>query len=361
MAKPQVQPESADAPRIVVDFDDVLRDELDDVARRLRSLGMSVRQLERGAHNDGSRRTPLLAGVDTAVVIVTTRTLVDERTFDASPHLRGVVFLSAGVDSCDLDRASAAGVLVTNGPTEANVQSMAEAQVMAMLALSYRLGEKVAAFANSDADARELRHRSRTLSGRVVGFLGYGRIARAVTARLSGWGLAGVLAHTRSEIRPRPSTNEIVPERVSLDDLLRRSDIVCVNVPLSTETAGMLGRPELLLTRPGTSIVVQSRGGIVDEEALAELTASGHLSGVAIDTFENEPVSAEHPLRAHASPLLTAHNIGHTEEMFMSFAPAAVEAVEALCRGDVPEHTVNVSAAEAWRARWETAAPAGSR
>jgi D-3-phosphoglycerate dehydrogenase len=155
--------------------------------------------------------------------------------------------------------------------------------------------------------------------------------------------------HTRSV--PEHATLDPAPHEpafVNMEDLLANSDVLCVNVPLNPSTRGLLGRHQLARMPRGGVLVVQSRGGIIDELAVAEMLSTGHLGGAAIDTFAEEPVPAGHPLRSAPGALLTAHNIGHTRDMFASFAGNAVEAVLRLLSGNPPRHVVNPDATAWW-------------
>ncbi len=170
---------------------------------------------------------------------------------------------------------------------------------------------------------------SRTLSGRVLGLIGFGRISQQTVRLLSAWDVGEIMAHTRS---PRPADWPGV-RFADLPDLLRRCDVVVVNLPATPQTRGLLDRSRLGLMKPGSYLVNASRGGIVDERALAELLHSGQLSGAAVDTFAVEPPPSDSPLRSAPNAILTGHEAGHTVEMFDSFVSAAVDNVGAPARG----------------------------
>lgn len=340
--------------RVVVGHDDVIGGVLDTISERVTALGGSVIRIPSGAGTASSRLTPedleTFFG-DADIAVVSSRTIIDRHVLDAAPRLRGLVFPSVGVNSCDLDAATDHRVLVTNGPTAANIQSMAESQVLAMLALLYRLEEKQRAFERADALALPmLRKNSRMLAGRTLGFIGYGRITRAVIERLQGWGLGDVVVHTRTAPQ-RPEAEPGTPRFLPLDEVLRIAEVLCVNTTLTKSTAGLLNQSRLHTMRPGALLLVQSRGGIVDEEVVAAMLADGSLAGAAIDTFAQEPPPLSHPLRV-TTAVLTNHNIGHTAEMFASFPSAAVAAVSDLANTTVPASVVNESVISAWLSTW---------
>jgi phosphoglycerate dehydrogenase-like enzyme len=178
---------------------------------------------------------------------------------------------------------------------------------------------------------------SRSLRGAALGLIGFGRIAKEICARLAGWGLAAILCHTRT---PRPQEWPQV-RFCSLDRLLAESDIVSVHLPLDATTRGLVGRPELDRMRRDAVLINTSRGGIVDEVALADALRGGTIAGAAVDTFAVEPLVADNPLRGVPNVLLTDHVVGHTVEMYRSLVPAAVENTERILRGRQPRYPVN--------------------
>lgn len=342
-------------PRVLVADDRVLGEVLHEVAARLALRGAEIIRLPLELATKSNPLTDeqiehYFAGSDIAVI--STRTVVDRVVFENSPRLRAVVFASAGVNSCDIDAATDACVLVSNGATGANIESMAESQILAILSLLYQLDGKREAFERGDVISHpQLRAASRMLTGRSLGFIGYGRLTKAVITRLIPWRLGRIVVHTRT-FPERPELESGSPHFTSLDDVIESVDILCVNVPLSSSTAGLLSRERLRKMQRDAFLIVQSRGGIVDESAVADMLAQGKLGGAAFDTFAQEPLSLQHPLRA-TSATLTDHNIGHTREMFASFADHAVEAVTALANARLPIDIVNTAVTPRWLTTWK--------
>ncbi|OLF18511.1 NAD(P)-dependent oxidoreductase [Actinophytocola xanthii] len=319
-------------PRVLVGTDRVLDELLDEVAGELAARGHEV---VRAAE-------PLLAGDgeldgELDAVLVTSRTPVGPGFLDRHPELRGVAFASSGVNSIDVADATRRGVMVANGATPDNHGSMAEATIMLALALRLRLADRLAALAERRARPRPAELDSRRLAGATVGLLGFGRIAREVCVRLTGWGVGAILCHTRT---PRPAEWPQV-RFLDLDACVSGVDVLSVHLPLTGATRGLLGRERLRRMRPGAVLINTSRGGIVDEVALAEALRDGRIAGAAIDTFEVEPLPRASPLRDCPTALLTDHVVGHTVEMYRSLVPAAVENVERMARGERPPYLVN--------------------
>ncbi|WP_433386888.1 NAD(P)-dependent oxidoreductase [Micromonospora sp. KLBMP9576] len=273
-------------------------------------------------------------------LLVTSRTPVGPDLLDRHPELRGVAFASSGVNSIDVHDATRRGIVVANGATPQNHGSMAEATIMLALALRLRLPDRMAALANGRRRPRPAELDSHSLLGATIGLIGFGRIAQEVFARLAGWKVGRILCHTRS---PRPEAWPEV-EFCPLDRLLRESDVVSVHLPLTGATRGLIGRDELGLMRREATLINTSRGGIVDEEALAECLHQGSIAGAAIDTFRIEPLPADSPLRDAPNAILTDHVVGHTVEMYRSLVPAAVANIEQILTGGRPPHLVNPDA-----------------
>jgi phosphoglycerate dehydrogenase-like enzyme len=168
----------------------------------------------------------------------------------------------------------------------------------------------------------------RTLRGRTLGILGFGRHGSTVARIAHAFGMH-VLAWQRT-----PETTAVDDvELVSLDELLRRSDVVSIHLKLSDESRGLLGAEQLALMKPGSVLVNTSRGAIVDEPALIEALSSGPISAAGLDVFAQEPLPADSPLRSLPNVVLTPH-IGWTvEEVLVEFADLAADQLEAYLAG----------------------------
>ncbi|MBC6447411.1 NAD(P)-dependent oxidoreductase [Actinokineospora xionganensis] len=314
--------------RVYVGADRVLDELFDEIARGLADRGHDVvRDIDLAAE-DGALH----------VLVVTSRTPVTVEFMDRHPELRGVVFVSSGVNSIDVAEASRRGVLVANGATPENHGSMAEATIMLALALSFRLSDRMTAVAELRPRPRPAELDSRPLRGATIGLLGFGRISREVCKRLAAWDVGRILCHTRTP-REWPGV-----EFCSFDTVVEESDILSVHLPLTPATRGLIGAAELARMRPGAMLINTSRGGIIDEDALAEALARGDIGGAAIDTFDIEPLPAASPLRQAPNIMLTDHVIGHTVDMYRSLVPAAIENVDCVVRGETPPYLVNPEA-----------------
>ncbi|HEV2892855.1 MAG TPA: NAD(P)-dependent oxidoreductase, partial [Actinomycetota bacterium] len=189
-----------------------------------------------------------------------------------------------------------------------------------------------------------------TLAGRTLGILGLGRHGRPVARIAAAFGML-VLAWDRDPGREYPD-DEPVAERLPLDDLLARSDVVSVHLKLSPESTGLLDAQRLARLRPGAILVNTARGAIVDEPALVEALRSGRLAGAGLDVFASEPLPADHPLRTAPNVVLTPHIGWKVEEVFAEWAEIAAEQLAAWLDGRLPAAEVlDPAAAEVPRDR----------
>jgi phosphoglycerate dehydrogenase-like enzyme len=258
--------------------------------------------------------------------------------FQAAPRLRLITSPVIGVDTIDLDAASEFGVLVANCPTAENVIGIAEATVMLIIASQLNLKQKERSLREGHFRPQ---HASHILHGRTVGLIGYGRIARNVEQRLQGWGVTVQAA------------DPYVAGTLTLDELLRTSDVVSLHIVLTKETRNMIGARELALMKPGAILVNTSRGGAIVEDALADAIDSGHIARAALDVFQQEPINMDNPL-LRCDPdrvILTPHAIGHNLETGPSGVQMALDNIARALRAEPPESVINPEIIPAWQRR----------
>ncbi len=258
------------------------------------------------------RRDALLAAAGEAdALIVRNRSQVDAALLQAAPRLRAVGRLGVGLDNIDLDACAARGIAVIPA-TGANARAVAEYVIGTALMLlrgAYASSAEVAAGAwPRTALSQGLEAQGRTLG--IVGFGGIGRLA----ARLAQ-GLDMRVAGCDAALPPdHPAWRESGVAPLPLDDLLAQADVVTLHLPLTPGTRQLLGAGRIARMRPGAVLINTSRGGIVDESALAQALRAGHLRGAALDVFDQEPLPAGGPLAEAPNLILTPHIAGLTQE-----------------------------------------------
>lgn len=288
-------------------------------------------------------RVSLLSEAD--ILVTSSRSRFSGADFDAAPKLRGIVFPSIGVDAVDLEECAQRSLIVGHGPIPENFEAMSESSIMFMLVLLY--GLKTTETLLRDNLPRPAQMHARMLKGRTVGIIGLGRIGGGVAERLRGWG-ANIIAHD-----PYINAGHVDPsvEMMSKETLLRQSDVVSLHVPLSSETRNLIAEKELRLMKQDATLINTSRGGVVDEDALAKVMLEGHLGGAALDVFDPEPPRADSPLRSIDRVILTPHMVGHTSDLYDAMPKAVIANIERVMQGELPLYAKNPELEPAWRER----------
>jgi Lactate dehydrogenase and related dehydrogenases len=255
--------------------------------------------------------------------------------FEACPNLKVIARTGVGVDAIDMDAATDAGVVIATTPG-ANEEAVADHALAMILALQRKLVENDAAIREGRWDRAGALTPS-DLYGATVGLVGSGVIGRAVIRRLLAFGTTVIVYDPYLTAAPEGT------ELVDLPTLLARSDVVSVHAPLTEGTKGLLDAEAFASMRPGSVIVNVSRGGIVDESALAESIRSGHLGGAGIDTFAREPIG-DSPLLDLPTVILSPHIAGLSHRSIESMTEQATQAVLDVVAGRLPAHPKNPEA-----------------
>lgn len=272
-----------------------------------------------------------------AALIVRNGTRVDAALLEAAPGLRVVGRLGAGLDNVDVAACRRLGVEVVYAP-EANGVAVAEMTMGLMLALARRIPA-------ADRHVRRggwnrAAHAGIELEGRTLGILGFGRVGRLVADRARAFGMEIAVAHPR--LRPDdPALKAREARLLDLPALLAASDVLSVHLPLTPETAGLIGAAELALMKPTAFLVNTGRGGVVDEEALAAALSAGRLGGAALDVRAAEPPGrrgAAGILARLPNVILTPHVAGLTHEAQRRTAVTVASDVLRVLRGEPPRY-----------------------
>lgn len=241
---------------------------------------------------------------------IRSRTQLTPEIFAAADRLIAVGCFSVGTNQVDLNAARAQGVPVFNAPFS-NTRSVAELVIGEIVMLLRRiLPRSIAAhdggWDKSATDSREVR-------GKTLGIVGYGNIGSQLSTLAEAMGMR-VIYYDHTD-RLRHGNTEPID---TLRELLAHSDVVSLHVPETPATAGMIGAAEIRAMKPGAYLINNSRGTVVDLEALATALRDGHLAGAAVDVFPVEPASNADrftsPLQGLKNVILTPHIGGSTEE-----------------------------------------------
>jgi D-3-phosphoglycerate dehydrogenase len=258
-----------------------------------------------------------LAIADAAVVMVTPYATLTAQDFPRMRNCGAVVRYGIGYDNIDVAAATRAGIPVSIVPGTASEEVASHAVAMG-LALVRRLPAGDASIRSGDW-AGTIGYETPPISRLEVGVVGMGRIGQHVARMYAALG-ARVRAYD-----PFVDVTEVAS--ATLQEVLEGSDVVTLHIPLSDETRGLISVGVMSRMRRGAVIVNVSRGGLVDEVALADALASGQIAGAGLDTFSQEPVPADHPLRDAPNTILTPHIAWRSNESIGALQAGAVDRV----------------------------------
>ena len=290
--------------------------------------------LTRGALLDALRED---GGWD--ALVVRSQTRVDAEVLQAAaPRLSVIGVASIGTDKIDLEAATRAGVMVVNAPT-GNTIAAAEHTMALMLALLRKIPSADASVRRGEWERSA--HVGSELRGKTLGIIGLGKIGKAVARRANAFEMR-VLAH--DPYLTAEQATEAGARLVGLPELLLRADVITVHTPLTAQTRGLIGQAQLEAMKPGAFALNVARGGIVDEQALAEALASGQLAGAAVDVYSTEPMAGDNPLRAAPNLVLTPHLGASTGEAQERVGQEMAEQLVLALSGVTPPYAVNAPA-----------------
>jgi D-3-phosphoglycerate dehydrogenase len=241
-----------------------------------------------------------------------------------------------GVDNVDLAAATRAKIVVTNVPDYC-VDEVSDHGLALFLALARRVVAADQAVKGGAWDV--VAHKGiQRLRGQTLGLLGFGKIARALAVKAQALGMQVLAvdpfvdAETMARLEVRA---------VDMDTLWTKSDAVSVHVPLSPETRGIVGERALARMKSTAFLINTSRGGLVDEQALAAALTAGRLGGAALDVMEKEPPPPDHPLRKAPNVILTPHLAFYSQEAVVELQTKVAEEAARAFRGEPPRSPVN--------------------
>ena len=282
---------------------------------------------------------------ETDVLVISGHLNCSRALMTKASRLRAIVSPFSGTEGFDEKAATELGIVIAHGSPPENFESMAEAAVMLMLESLYDLRQTEAIF--RDNLPRPSPPLARMIKGKMIGLIGFGNVARAVARRLEGWQVE-IQIYSR---QPKSSLPAGV-KQVSLDQLLRTSDIVSIHVRLNDETRGLLDSSRLHLLKPDAVLINTARGAVVDEAALLQLALERPDFKIALDVFQTEPLPLDDPLRKIPNAILTRHMVGHTKESIDALRNTAVENVARVLSGQLPLYLRNPEVITLWTSRW---------
>lgn len=242
------------------------------------------------------------AGAD---AVFTNKVVIDAGTIASLPALRFIGVLATGYNNVDVEAARDAGIMVCNVPAY-STESVVQLVFALLLEAMNRVGEYAVSVARGEwqrcADFSYTLGPIEELCGKTMGIYGLGNIGRRVACVADAFGMK-VISPTRQ------SADSIPPyvEKVSFDDMLRRSDVISLNAPLTADNRHIIDHRAIGMMRPGAVLINTARGPLVDEQALADALKEGRIRAAAVDVLECEPPRTGSPLIGVSSCIVTPH------------------------------------------------------
>jgi D-3-phosphoglycerate dehydrogenase / 2-oxoglutarate reductase len=287
---------------------------------------------------DGTDRAALLAGLaDADAVIVRSATQIDAEAIAAGTRLKVVARAGVGLDNVDVPAATAKGVMVVNAPTS-NIVSAAEQAIALLLAVARHTATASASL--RQGEWKRSKFTGVEIAGKTVGVVGLGRIGVLFAQRMAAFGTR-LIAYD-PYVQPARAA-QLGVRLVGLEELLRESDFISIHLPKTPETVGLIGEKELRLVKPSVRIVNAARGGLIDEQALADAIAEGRVAGAGLDVYAKEPCTSS-PLFNFDNVVAVPHLGAATVEAQDKAGLAVARSVKLALQGEFVPDAANVQA-----------------
>lgn len=301
-----------------------------DALKLLEQTGFEIIANETGKM---AERSFILKNISKVDALIAGGEQIDEDLISQGKKLKVIARYGVGVDNIDVEFATKNNIFVTV-TAGANSNSVAEHTVSLILAVQRQLRYYSNAILTGNWQINEYPE----LTGKTIGLVGFGRIARLVTKRLSGFEVR-VLAY--DPYLNKSDISEYGVQYAPLKTLLAQSDIVSLHTPLVSDTYHLIGERELMLMKSTAYIVNTARGALIDEDALVNALSKGQLAGAGLDVVEKEPCSPNHPLFSMPNVIVTPHIAGGSVENHVKAGLMCVNAILDIMKGKKPVNAIN--------------------
>ena len=286
---------------------------------------------------DGTDRPALLSALtEASAILIRSATQVDAEAIAAAPKLKVVARAGVGLDNVDIKAATEAGVMVVNAPTS-NIISAAELTIGHLLSIARHIPAANASLAVGEW--KRSKYTGAELYEKTVGIIGLGRIGALITTRLQAFGM-NVVAYDPYVTTSR--AQQMGVQLLSLDELLAQSDFITIHMPKTPETTGMISATQLKKMKKTAYIVNVARGGLIDEDALADALAKNVIAGAGLDVFVNEPPT-DSKLLGLPNIVVTPHLGASTDEAQEKAGVSVAKSVRLALDGELVPDAVNVA------------------
>lgn len=286
---------------------------------------------------DGTDRDALLEAIPEAdALLVRSATKVDKEVLDAAVSLQIVGRAGVGLDNVDVETATAKGIMVANAPTS-NIHSACEHALALLLSTARQI--PAADKTLRDGEWKRSKFKGVEIYGKVIGIVGFGHIGQLFAERIAAFGVDEILAYDPYANPARAA--QLGVELVPIRDLMERSDFVTIHLPKTPETERMFDRELLSCAKQGQIIINAARGGLVDEQALADAINEGRIRGAGFDVYATEPCT-DSPLFALSETVVTPHLGASTFEAQDRAGSDVADSVLMALAGELVPDAVNV-------------------
>jgi D-3-phosphoglycerate dehydrogenase / 2-oxoglutarate reductase len=267
---------------------------------------------------------------------------IDRDTMKAAKKLKVIGRPGVGVDDVDVAAATDLGIPVVIAPG-ANTRSVAEHALALIFALAKDLLNSDKKTRTGDFNVRNS-YKAFELSGKTVGLIGYGNIGTELAKLCRAVGMKVTVYDPF--VNPDTVRKQGCDCEMELEQVLRNADVISLHVPLTEKTRNLIGERELNLMKPGAVLINCARGGVIDEQALAEALKKNKIHGAGLDVFSSEPVKADNLWTGHDNVIITPHMAGLTQEAAAGVSTMAAQGVLAVLNGEKWPHVANKAAYE---------------
>ncbi len=279
----------------------------------------------------------VLAEIKDADAVMVREALVTKEMLEHMEKCQVVVRYGVGVDNIDLEYAKQKGIYVANVPDYGS-EDVAEHAVALLLAATRRLVSRDRVVRQGEWGIGQAEPMTR-IGGKVLGIIGFGRIARCFAQKVSGFGFSKVLVSDPMLTEEEAKTLGVV--KADLQEICKTSEFISLHAPLNQHTRHMIGAEELAMMKPNAVIVNCGRGGLVDEKALYDALESKQIFAAGTDVFEQEPVARDNPLLSLTNTICTDHTAWFTEESVIELQQKGAQEVLRVFDGGKPKSWVN--------------------
>ena len=281
----------------------------------------------------------VIEAIGDAEIVYTNKTPLPKEVLNNVPSVKYIGVLATGYNVVDVDCAKECGIKVTNIPTYGTA-AVAQFTLALLLEMCHRIGDHDAAVKNGEwascPDFCFWKHPLIELSGKTMGFIGFGRIGQATAKLAQAFGL-NLLVFNRSQ---NPDMASDTCQYASLDDVLAKSDIISLHCPLTEDTQGIINQSTIGKMKDGVMIINTARGPLIVEQDLKDALETGKVAAAAIDVASVEPILADNPLLTAKNCIMTPHIAWASKESRQRLMNSTVENLEAFLGGN-PINVVN--------------------